>query len=55
MIHSKQVQDPVQHQDADLVELRVPEVASLLGGAAGGDGQLAKPSGALRGGEGIDD
>ncbi len=51
MIHAEQVQDPVQHQDADLVELRMPELAGLPGGAAGGDGQLAQPSCSLLGGK----
>ena len=37
-----QVQHAVQHQDADFLVRRVPELARLLGGALGGDGDLAQ-------------
>ena len=42
MIHPQQVQDAVQHEDANLVQWRVTELARLPGGAAGGDGQITE-------------
>ena len=42
MIQAGQMQNTVQHQDADLVQARMAELARLDGGAVGGDGELAK-------------
>ena len=42
MIHAEEMQHAVQHEDADFLLRRVPELAGLRAGAGEGDGDVAE-------------